>query len=287
MPQDRTRRPPALPAWPALGLGDLWRWPLDSLPHPVDRALLKAAACLARRQVRDIAGWERILPDRDPFVLVANHGSRRETVYLVAALMLARGGRPIHFLADWNFRLIPGVSRLYSRSGAIDVTRKDARPRFLNRLKPRFVQPVSALEQARARLLSGCSIALFPEGAVNRDPTRLLRGRFGAARLSLETGAPVLPVGIRFLGPMPESGRAATARPMAIRIGTPLTPPRIAPGPATAADVRAWHAALMGAVAGLCGKAWSPEGPAAPRPPERRLHPTAESFAIESGDSSC
>ena len=285
MPTDQIPAPyPALPAWQSLGLHDLWRWPLGALASPFDRAILRSAAALARRQVRAIAHWERVLPGCDPFILVANHGSRRETVYLTAALMLARGGRPVHFLADWNFLLIPGVGYLYAGTGAIAVTRKDARPRVLNRLKPLFSRATPALEQARARLQAGNSVGVFPEGTVNRDPGLLLRGRFGAARLSLETGVPVLPVGIRFLGRARGRPRGDSGSPMRIHIGAPLTPPLEqtdrAVGAASIASVRIWHGEIMGAIAALCGKTWS--GAAAPtsraasgRPPFSTAEPRA------------
>jgi 1-acyl-sn-glycerol-3-phosphate acyltransferase len=293
MPFDQTPAlPSALPDWHDLHGRDLWRWPLAELASPVDRLLLRAAAALARRQVQIVEHWERVLPDLDPFILAANHGSRRETVYLTAALMLARGGRPVHFLADWNFRLIPGVGYLYAGTGAITVTRKDARPRILNRLRPRFVEEIPALEQARAQLLAGRSVALFPEGTINRDPHRLLRGRFGAARLSLETGVPVLPVGIRFLGSPGDGRRAASGRPMGIHIGAPLTPPQGAVGsadqPPSLAAVRAWHGEIMSAIAALSGKTWC--GTASPRstpsaPP--LTYPITEPRPIRPGVPSC
>jgi 1-acyl-sn-glycerol-3-phosphate acyltransferase len=271
-----------------LSLSDLWRWPLGALASPFDRAILRTAASLARRQVRSIAHWERVLPGRDPFILVANHGSHRETVYLTAALMLARGGRPVHFLADWNFLLIPGVGYLYAGTGAIAVTRKDARPRVLNRLKPLFSGATPALEQARARLQAGDSVGVFPEGTVNRDPDRLLRGRFGAARLSLETGVPVLPVGIRFLGRPRGRAGGDSGSPMSIHLGAPLTPPLEmtdgAIGAASIASVRLWHGEIMGAIASLCGKSWSPSAaPQSRAPSGGPPFPTAEPRAIGPG----
>jgi 1-acyl-sn-glycerol-3-phosphate acyltransferase len=283
---------PRLPAWQDVRPRDLWRWPLDALARPLDRGVLRAAAALARRQVRFIEHWERVMPNQDPFILVANHGSRRETVYLTAALMLARGGRPVHFLADWNFRLIPGIGYLYARTGAITVTRKDARPRVLNRLKPWFLHATPALEQARARLLAGGSLALFPEGTINRDPRRLLRGRCGAARLSLETSVPILPVGIRFCGGPGDTGHGASGRPMGISIGTPLAPLRDATGDATGkaslADVRAWHAEVMTAIATLCGKTWSPTAaPAVRRAGGPVTFTTTEPRAMVPGGPPC
>lgn len=279
------------PSWAGLSLRDLWRWPLDALPSALDRTVLRASAALARRQLRAIEHWERVLPEHDPFILVANHGSRRETLYLAAALMLARGGRPVHFLADWNFRLIPGVGYLYAHTGVISVLRKDARPRILNRLKPFFVDETPALEQARARLLTGRSIALFPEGTINRDPRRLLRGRYGAARLSLETGVPVVPLGIRFIGSPRNQARRASGLAMSMHIGSSLIPtPELTGGglhERSLASVRAWHGQIMTAIAALCGKTWSAAAPEVSPDAARPALPATEPHPVHPGGPSC
>ena len=55
--------------------------PPRGLPAPADRLLLRLICALACRQVREVSGLERVLCDRDPFVLAANHVSRREAVY--------------------------------------------------------------------------------------------------------------------------------------------------------------------------------------------------------------
>jgi 1-acyl-sn-glycerol-3-phosphate acyltransferase len=158
----------------------------------------------------------------------------------------------VHFVADWNFRMIPGVGLLYRRGGAITVVRKPARPRFLNVLRPLYADPVPALERARRHLLAGRSVGIFPEGTVNRDPARLLAGRGGAARLSLETGVAIVPAGIRF----PHRTDNALGS-MEIEFGAPLQPPQIA-GAAPLALVREWHAAAMTEIARLSGKQWNP-----------------------------
>lgn len=234
----------------------IWRdvidWPLPERNFG-DRLVLRALALAACGRVRAIHGLEHIRTANDPFILVANHSTRREALLMPTLLMLYRGGRLIHFLADWNFRLIPGVGMIYRRSGAISVTRKSARPRFLNLLKPFYLDPVPALEQARRHIVEGRSLGMFPEGTVNRDPNRLLGGRSGAARLSLETGAPAVPMGIRFPGALP--GRAGV---MEIFIGPPRHPPATNKIPAPLSAVREWHATLMTDIARLSGKAWSP-----------------------------
>jgi 1-acyl-sn-glycerol-3-phosphate acyltransferase len=227
-----------------------------ALPHLGlgDRLLLRALALLACRQIVAVHGLHHIRPANDPFILAVNHSTRRESLLVPALLFLNRGGRLLHFLADWNFRLIPGVGFIYSRSQVVTVLRKSAKPRFLNALKPLYRQPHTPLEQARSHLTAGRSIGIFPEGQVNRDPGRLLRGRRGAARLSLETGVPVVPMGIRF--PAVETGRPLSKlAAMELHVGAPLVPPR-SRGEAPLAAVSDWHADIMTAIARQSGKAW-------------------------------
>ena len=234
------------------------RWPIPE-QGLVNRLLVRAFALLARRQVARFHGIEHILPDRDPFILAINHSTRTEAVLVPALLFLRRGGRLIHLLADWNFRLIPGIGPLYRRAETVTVTRKPARPRFLNLFKPLYRHPLTPLEQARAYLLRRRSVAIFPEGTVNRHPSRLLRGRAGAAQLSLETGVPVVPVGIRFPGL--RHGQAITdGAAMEVHIGAPLRPPPCCSSAVSPQDVRAWHAAVMNEISRLSGKTWNPPG---------------------------
>lgn len=244
---------PSTHSEPAFSQTDVWQTPLPALDSVLDRLLVRLTGALARRQVRRIRHDERLLPAADPFILALNHSSRREVVYLIAILMLIRGGQPVHFLADWNFRLIPGVGYLYDHSGAITVTRKPAKPAFLNRLRPLYASDLQPYEQARRLLDNGASIALFPEGTINRRADRLLPPRSGVARLALATGTPVLPVGIRFAGTLAEGARVDSGSPLEITVGMPLTPPACAgqPGRALIADFKT---EIMAAIAPLCGK---------------------------------
>src|SRR5262245_60121152 len=242
----------------------IWRAPNPSeilryaLPHLGlgDRVLLRALALLARCQILSIHGLQHIRAAGDPFILAANHGTRRESLLVPALLLLHRGGHRVHFLADWSFRLIPGVGLIYSRAQVVTVLRKSAKPRFLNALKTLYELPLRPFEQARGHLLAGRSIGIFPEGTVNRDPDRLLRGRRGAARLSLETGAPVVPMGIRFPTVPPGQPIPPDAA-MELHIGAPLAPPGPPAEQAPLATVTAWHAAIMTAIARHSGKTWN------------------------------
>ena len=243
-----------LPQWHNLGWSQIRKWPLEELSSATDRALTRLACLIALKQVVLVVGWENVLPRHDPFLLIANHSSRREALFLPAVLMLARGGRTIRFLADWNFRLIPGAGSLYNRSGAITLTRKDARPRVLNLLKPLFEPETPPLVTAKRHLLRGGSVGIFPEGTVNRDADQLLRGRRAAARLSLETQVPVVPVGIRFDQRIGSTGQIDSSSGMSIHIGKALDPATLQGTPVTPRSVTDWNAQLMAEVGRLCGK---------------------------------
>ena len=137
-----------------------------------DRLLLRGLALLASRQIVAIHGLKHIRPACDPFILVANHSTRREAILVPAMLFLLRGGRVVHFLADWNFRLIPGVGVIYSRAQVVTVTRKSARPRFLNVLKPLYGHHRSSMERTKALLAAGRSIGVFPKAPpIARPPS--------------------------------------------------------------------------------------------------------------------
>ena len=214
---------------------------------------------VGRSWLKAAPGWEHALPANDPFILAPNHSSRLEALLLPALLALHRQGRQVHFLADWNFFMWPLLGSLIRMNDPIIITRKPARPRFLNGFKSHYESPESPCGQARRRLLAGQSLGIFPEGTVNRQPQYLLRGRTGVARLSLETGVAVIPVGIRFAG---RPSRFLNLDVMRVRMGRPLWPDTAhlganAPVPA----VRQWHETIMRAIADLSGRTWPPPSP--------------------------
>jgi 1-acyl-sn-glycerol-3-phosphate acyltransferase len=233
----------------------LLRWPLPD-QSSVNACLVRLLALIARGRVLGISGLEHVRPAVDPFILAINHTTRTEALLVPALIMLHRGGRLIHFLADWNFRLIPGIGLIYRRAETITVTAKPARPRLLDALKPLYQDSRNVLDRARRCLARGHSVGIFPEGKVNRDPRRLLTGRRSAALLSLETGVPVVPVGIRF--PHAAPGRPIRDRdPMEVHIGPPLHTPARSANRMSRAALHDRHAAIMSAIARLSGKFWT------------------------------
>lgn len=160
------------------------------LPHlsVFDRNLLRLVLRASSSRIADVSGLQHVARARDPFILVLNHRTILEALIVPPLLLAARAGYALHFLADWNFRLIPGVGILYKRAKVVNVTCKPAKPRILNILRPLYRQSPTAWERAEQLLRAGTSLAVFPEGRVNRDPQSLLNGRVGAAFLSKRTG---------------------------------------------------------------------------------------------------
>lgn len=130
----------------------------------------------------DLTGEEH-LPERGGALLVANHRSYFDP--LAIGVLAARRGRPVRFLAKREVTDAPIVGPLTTAMGAIRVDRgtgSDA---------PR--------EEATRALRAGELVVVFPQGTIPRGEAFFepqLRGRWGAARLALQTGAPIVPVGI-------------------------------------------------------------------------------------------
>jgi 1-acyl-sn-glycerol-3-phosphate acyltransferase len=245
---------------PGNGIPKAWAVVRTPLPHLRGRWLTRCVArtlLLALRPcLLEVRGAERVDPRHDPFLFVLNHSQRAEALLIPALLAHLRAGKLVHFMADWNFSLLPPVWLIYKCGDVITVNRKPARPRFLNVFRPWLNHPIPSHERAAARLASGTSVGIFPEGTVNRNRRRLLPGQRGAAELALRACVPVVPAGIRF--PLEPADRPLGAwAKMVVEIGEPIAPPE----PGTVADgaaVREHHARLMQAVSNLCGKDWQP-----------------------------
>jgi 1-acyl-sn-glycerol-3-phosphate acyltransferase len=91
----------------------------------------------------------------------------------------------------------------------------------------------AAYEAARARLVAGTAVTVFPEGAISPLAGGFGRPRSGAARLALVTGAPVVPVGIhlarerlQLVATRVDGERAIgtwyTSGPYAVTVGEPM-----------------------------------------------------------------
>jgi 1-acyl-sn-glycerol-3-phosphate acyltransferase len=119
------------------------------------------------------------LPASGPAVVSSNHPS-----YLDPILLSLQAGRPILFMAwDRLFR-VPLLGFALRLVGAFPV---DTRPG----------RGLDAYERAKQLVLDGNLVGIFPEGKRSRAGWMEPELRRGAARLALETGAPLYPATIR------------------------------------------------------------------------------------------
>lgn len=158
--------------------------------------------------MRSVRDTERI-PD-GPFLAVSNHSSFMDGVVLANEFAWAMK-RPLHVISvehpfrHWLFGWVLRSGRAIS----LDRSAHDTGLRMM--------------QDALGYLRMGEPVALFPEGHVNKG-TRMRKLRPGAALLALESGVPILPVGIRgssqvlpFGTPYPRLRRCVE-----VNIGTPL-----------------------------------------------------------------
>jgi 1-acyl-sn-glycerol-3-phosphate acyltransferase len=136
------------------------------------------------------------IPAEGAAIVTPNHKSFWDSFFVGAATR-----RPVRFMG--KAELFEGAKGpLLVALGAFPVRRGSA--------------DEAALETARVILRQGGLLSLFPEGTRVRDRSGLGEPRRGAARLALETGAPLVPAAITgtdrlFLGPLPKPKRVRLA----------------------------------------------------------------------------
>jgi 1-acyl-sn-glycerol-3-phosphate acyltransferase len=170
-------------------------WALKVLLWPVFRVLFRLR----------VEGRHHV-PRSGPAVLAANHQSFSDSLFLPLAVprrmtYLAKA----EYFDDWR------VAWFFRAVGQIPIHRQggDASAR--------------ALATAREVLEDGKVIALYPEGTRSTDG-QVHRGRTGVARLALECGVPVIPVGISGTEEIQPRGSRwlRPFRPVRLRFGEPM-----------------------------------------------------------------
>jgi 1-acyl-sn-glycerol-3-phosphate acyltransferase len=216
--------------------------------------IMRSVLLTSKPMLLRIHGLENLKQAKDPYIVVLNHNHYLESFILPAVLMWYRGGHAVRFLADWNFLLIPFVAVIFWSGKIIPVVRKDARPKFLNIFKPLLVRGKHGYPLAKQCLLEGQSVGVFPEGKINPNPHRMLKGLRGAAHLSLETKTPVLPIGIQFPD-VNKDEKISIFTPMEIHIGATMYPDSDLQ-PNRLNDIKKWHKDIMNTIARLSNKRW-------------------------------
>ena len=193
------------------------------------------------------------VPKRGPAVVAANHQSFCDSLFIPLAVT-----RRVTYLAKAEYFDSWKTAWFFHAVGQIPVRRGggDAAER--------------ALATAREVLGRGRIVGLYPEGTRSED--RLVhRGRTGVARLALECGVPVIPVGVDGTDRVQPIGsrRFRPFQRVTIRFGPPMHLERPAPleGAAAAEDqraidstaLRAFTDALMLEIARLAGREYLDE----------------------------
>ena len=153
----------------------------------------------------DVEGLQHV-PDAGPAVLCPNHAAFIDSLFVPAVLNrnLIYVGKA-EYLDDWK------TKNLFPALGMIPIDRRGGD------------HAAAALDAARAVLESGGLFGIYPEGTRSRSGN-LHKGHTGAARLAVETGAPLIPVGIVGTAEIqpPDAFVPKFARKVSIRFGSPI-----------------------------------------------------------------
>lgn len=160
---------------------------------------------------RTWSGMEH-LPQDGGAILVATHISHADP--LVYAHFVYDAGRWPQFLAKQSLFEVPVMGRLLRQVRQIPVRRGS-------------VDAVKALEAAIAAVKAGDAVIFYPEGTTTKEPDLWpMRGKTGAARLALLTGAPVVPMVTwgpqRIFDPRTKALRIRPRMPVTVVAGPPI-----------------------------------------------------------------
>lgn len=128
---------------------------------------------------KEYSGQER-LPRGTGMIICPNHVTEIDPI--VMGHFLYNQKIMPHFMAKATLFSLPVIGSILRTINQIPVERSSAGAK-------------RSLEAARTAIADGGGIIIYPEGTLTRDPDLWpMKGRTGAARLALQTGAPVVPV---------------------------------------------------------------------------------------------
>lgn len=166
-------------------MSDIARRRLRQVNHePAEPVLYVTVAVLSRiLRVLTRQDWRHMerVPKTGGAVFVINHTSNFDP--LAYGHYIAYAGRWPRFLAKEEIFRVPGLGWVARNCGQIMVERDGPAAR-------------RALDASVAAMREGKSVSIYPEGTITADPlTWPMKPKSGAARIALETGVPVIPVG--------------------------------------------------------------------------------------------
>jgi 1-acyl-sn-glycerol-3-phosphate acyltransferase len=202
------------------------------------RRARRILAPLARRLWDiELHGFER-LPETGGAILCPNHIS-----FLDSAFLMLSVPRNISFVGKAEYMRSWKTKYLFPVLGMIPIDRSGGS------------KSAAALEVAAEVLRRGELFGVFPEGTRSRDG-KLHKGRTGAARLALETGVPIFPVGVVGTDRIqpPDARAPKLFRSCSISIGRPIRPGRYASMPEPHRAYRAMIDEVMFEIRELSGQ---------------------------------
>lgn len=176
----------------------------------------------------DVQGLDR-LPVDGPAILCPNHIS-----FLDSAFLMMIAPRNISFVGKAEYMDSWKTKFLFPMLGMIPIDRSGGD------------KSQGALDAARSVLARGELFGIFPEGTRSRDGC-LYKGRTGAARLAVDLGCPIFPVGIVGTDAIqpPDAKVPKLFRSCSITIGRPVHPDRHVPaGTPEAEQHRGWRSMI-------------------------------------------
>lgn len=134
---------------------------------------------LIKRKVKEVRGVEN-LPAAPPFIVAANHVGYLDAM-AIALFILEKYKSPAYFLTQ------PVMWKMWGKYLA----------RHWLAMIPRIDNDKAVTWQETINHLThGDIVGVFPEGTRNAHNPDLLKAKTGAVRMCLESGAPIVPIGL-------------------------------------------------------------------------------------------
>jgi 1-acyl-sn-glycerol-3-phosphate acyltransferase len=216
----------------------------------------RAAAVLVKPML--LAGSARVwvdgekIPERGGCIVVCNHVTKIDP--LIIAHVLYDHGRQPRYLAKAALFEVKGLGWALGKLGQIPVQRMTA-------------DAVGAFGAAVEAMDNGGCVVVYPEGTITRDPDLWpMRGKSGAARIALATGAPVIPVGHwgaqEILRPYAKRPALFPRKTVRVKVGEPVPLDDLRARPITRETVNAATDRIMAALTGLVADLRGEQAPA-------------------------
>ncbi len=145
---------------------------LDEILYQLSRPLIELVA--HTRFDLDVR-WHEALP-QGAKIIAPNHPTTTDP-FLIGMLAADR----VHILIEETLFKVPGLGQYLAQTGHVRVVKSNGR---------------TAYDQAKTLLAGGRTLVIFPEGSISPLEGGFCPPHTGVVRLALETGAPVVPVGI-------------------------------------------------------------------------------------------